>query len=664
MKGKSKVYQLLPAYFLLGTLLFTGCAMQAGKTKPIQVETLPLDTASPRATDEDPIEQTPVDPTDHPSPEGNLQSGTKRYYESTTDVADFLVSRTSGTGKNNCMLEPILQNPTQTSVTVQWFTEQEGSDNLVLLYEDLDATAKDETEDPLPTRIVSATTIRMSRQRGGKTPDTCSDPSIDTPIYKHVAVVDTLPEYHGYTSERVCYRIATDDAVSSLYTLAAAPAEGTPLRILLTSDLQCKPLCAANLQKVYETVGSVDAVFCDGDLVDVTDRVYDWFYAPNAFWRIFTGTAADTRNGTQYYGAPLLQEAPIYTAVGNHDVMGVYDNSKSLFDQFNNPSTMEHAEQLWASHAGNTGSDTDSGHDRFVTDHSFNTISYEEMFELPESKEGGENYYAVTFGDIRLISMEVCRVWRLPAVGVMGKYSEVPGSGEETYGFGDFIFEPVTEGSEQIHFLKNELQKDDYQNAKYKMVMFHGEAHSLGDNSCPAFTDPVESSVVDPVTGQNMTIYDYPLNQDYIATVIEPLLRDAGTNLLFNAHSHLWNRFVTDSGMNILQTSNVGNSYGAYLDGESRSSLPGVFRASDPRYGIRSAWEESNYPAFGDPQGLEPIAPNRQDLPGGKSCLASNTVTVFSILDTEKGCVDSYYFDTEAPDSEVILFDSFPVLAE
>jgi len=44
------------------------------------------------------------------------------------------------------------------------------------------------------------------------------------------------------------------------------------LKILLTSDHQLKPMTAANLQKVVETVERVDAVFFVGDLVNVPDR--------------------------------------------------------------------------------------------------------------------------------------------------------------------------------------------------------------------------------------------------------------------------------------------------------------------------------------------------------------------------------------------------------
>ena len=39
-----------------------------------------------------------------------------------------------------------------------------------------------------------------------------------------------------------------------------------------------------------------------------------------------------------------------------------------------------------------------------------------------------------------------------------------------------------------------------------------------------------------------MTIYEYPLANDYLANYVEPLLEEYGVDFVFNAHSHLWNR--------------------------------------------------------------------------------------------------------------------------
>ena len=548
--------------------------------------------------------------------------------------------------KDNCFMEPILQNPTDNGVTVQWFTEYPGEKSCLLLYEDGKSVEK-------PDRIIDAVTFKLSRVRGGKTADDMDISKIDCDIYKHVVKVDNLPEYHGLINERRAYKVVTDNEESELFTLSARAKEGTPMRILLTSDHQIKNMVAANIQKVYETVGNVDAVFVNGDLVDVSDRGYDWFYADNSFFRCLTGTAKDEINGCTYYGAPLLQEAPVYTAIGNHDVMGVYDNSKTLSVQFNEPRTREQAEAKW------TVNDSEKTHDEFVLDNSYNTITTEEMFEQPSASDGSKKYYGTIIGDVGLISLDVSRVWRLPNIGLGGKYSEIPGISESEYSGGDFIFESIKEGSDQIKFLDKALLSDDFVNSKIKMVMFHSEAHSLGGNQIPAFTDPVPKQAKSPATGQMIMTYDYPIEEDYIINVIEPRLLNSGINLLFEAHSHLWNRFKIKD-MNILETSNVGNSYGGFdCESNAREQIPTAFDKKDPYYAIRDVWNKNNYIQEGDPYGLEAIMPNVHELPDGKPYLDSNTITSFSILDTKKGTVDSYYFDTEKPDSEVVLFDSF-----
>lgn len=552
---------------------------------------------------------------------------------------------------DSCFMEPMLQNPTDNGVTVQWFTEEAGVNNCLYLYESLE-----NAENSIESKTYQASTYKMSRIRGGKSNKDKDKAKLECDIYKHVVFVDELPVYHGFVSERRFYKVATDDSISNTYSLSAKASEGTPMRILLTSDHQVKDMVAANIQKVYETVGNIDAIFMNGDLVDVTDRAYDWFYKDNAFFKCLTGTAQSKINGVDYCGAPLIQQAPMYTSIGNHDVMGVYDNKTALSTQFNEPRPRSQAESKWEL----ADLKDEISRDEYIINNSYNTVTTEEMFENPVSDLGGKKYYAVTIGDIRLIVLDVSRVWRLPNIGLGGKYSEIPGCDSYDYAGGDFIFESIKEGSDQIKFLDEELSKDEFKNAKIKMVMFHSEAHSLGGNQSPAFTDPVAKEVVSPVTGQKMIIYDYPIDDDYIINVIEPRLVGSGTNLLFEAHSHLWNRFVTPSGMNILESSNVGNSYGAFDDSDKiRDFYPTAFNKKDKYHKLADEWDKNNYPEFGDPYGLKPVNPNICNLPDEKPYLDSNTITAFSILDTYKGTVDSYYFDTENPESDVVLFDSF-----
>lgn len=130
-----------------------------------------------------------------------------------------------------------------------------------------------------------------------------------------------------------------------------------------------------------------------------------------------------------------------------------------------------------------------------------------------------------------------------------------------------------------------------------------------------------------------------------------PLLEIAGVQFVFYGHSHLWNRFVSSNGIHFLESSNVGNSYGAHV-GENKRPILTVNLAL-------------NYAIVGDPNGLEPVIPTIALLldENGRSLpyIASNDITVFSILDTSNGTISSYRFDTRKPDSEVVKFDEFTI---
>ncbi len=566
-----------------------------------------------------------------------------------TEILVIFIMGNKVYAKQQLLTDPYLQNPTDSTVLVEWYTEYRGANNVVELYEN--------GPDNAPTRVIKANTFKLSRVRGGKTEADCNNATIDADIYKHKAIVKHLPKYHGKEDERISYRVLSDEASSDMYTLAARPQPGTDLKILLTSDLQIKDMCAANFEMVQKEIGHIDAVFINGDCVDVTDRAYDWFYSDNSFFKVLQGKASHKTGGTTYSGGSIIQYAPMYTSIGNHDVMGVYSDTTDLSVQFNDPKPVAYAEELYENEKNKGKIDKD----KYILDHSYNTVTYEDIFDLPKSSKGGEKYYAVTIGDVHLVVLDTSRVWRQPMLGITGKYTEFPGVSKEYYGFGDFIFEDIGPDSDQLSFLKWELKKKAFRDAKYKMVMFHFQYHSLGGNQIPPFTDPVASSVTDPVTGQNMVVYDYPISEDYIDKYVAPLLEENRVDLLYTAHSHVWNRFRTETGMNVLESSNVGNTYNCFWEDNKRSDYPSALNPDDPRASIADKWDPDNYVLSGDPYGLTPIDPSIEKLPDDNPYLASNTITVFSIMDTKKGTVDSYYFDTEAPDKGVVLFDSFDI---
>ena len=253
---------------------------------------------------------------------------------------------------------------------------------------------------------------------------------------------------------------------------------------------------------------------------------------------------------------------------------------------------------------------------------------------------------------MRLVVLYVTNIWRVPRLepNARGKYREreIDFNNPKEWGYGQHIFEPIVKGSSQYNWLVSELDSPEFKKAKYKIVMFHHPPHSLGENVVPAYTDPVQ--IIDRDEEGNITAirYEYPRENDYIMRDVLPLLETAEVQLVFYGHSHLWNRFISPSGMHFLETSNVGNSYGAYL-GEKRRNVPENYR--------------EEYAAVGDPNGLEPVVPTLAPLRSkdGEALpyIASNDVSAFSILETETGTVSSYYFDTRKPNSEVVKFDEF-----
>ncbi|AFY58098.1 putative phosphohydrolase [Rivularia sp. PCC 7116] len=540
---------------------------------------------------------------------------------------------------SSLLTEPFLQLPRKNSVRVVWFTEFPGNQNTVAYGKNLNQT-------------VAAKTIKLSHTRedqksrvGEQTEDKqVYQKPVQRDIWRHEAEVTDLEP-----GEEVDYQVISKlknggEAKSQVYNLSPAPQAGKPLKILLTSDHQLKPMTAANLQKAKETVDDIDAVFMAGDLINIPDRASEWFddNRGGAFFPALQGRAnyEIDKNGvkTTYTGGEILQEAPIFTALGNHEVMGRRGKSNNLNGEYGDAIPRAVAKNLY---------DESS-----IRANSFNTGTYEEIFSLPESKSGGEKYYATTFGDVRLVVLYATNIWRVPSLepNAKGKYREKEADFDkpEEWGYGQHIFEPIDKGSVQYKWLVEELNSAEFKEAKYKVVMLHHPVHSLGDNIVPAYTNPVQTIEKDD-SGKIINIrYEYPLEEDYLIRDIVPLLEENNVQLVFYGHSHLWNRFQNESGVHFLESSNVGNSYGAYL-GEKKRNVPKGY--------------QEQYIEVGDPNGLEPIMPSIKPLIGedGKPLpyIASKEITAFSILDTGKGTVSSYYFDTTKADSKVVKFDEF-----
>lgn len=566
-------------------------------------------------------------------------------------VTSLLIAATM---KTNVYLltDPFLQCPTESSVRVVWFTDFAGSEHRVIYGENL--------EHSTPANTTQLSRVREDTDSKVTYPYTQTTKRL---IWRHEAQITGLNAH-----QRIPYQVSsikaekgvTEVVKSDIFSLTTTPPPGRPLKILLTSDHQLKPMTAANLQKVVETIGRVDAVFFAGDLVNIPDRASEWFddNRGGAFFPCLQGKAnyVLSKNDitTVYYGGELIQHAPIFPAIGNHEIMGIFSTEDGLNEQFDHSYPRSKAEKYYQQIEKELNPDKDPKIKlKWIKDHSFNTDTYEEIFALPETSPGGKKYYAITFGDIRLVVLYVTNMWRSPSVNpeIRSRYREREKdlNKPENWGYGQLVFEPITPDSLQYQWLTKELQSQEFKQAKYKMVMFHHPVHTLGGNIVPPYTDPI-TQIDYHLDGKIASVnYKYPPENDYIIRDLVPLLESAGVQFVFYGHSHLWNRFF--KGMHFLESSNVGNSYGAYV-GDNKRPIPiGEFYLS--------------YAQTGNPNGLEAIIPNIHPLVDDNvqplPYIASNDLTVFSILDTEKGTVSSYYFDTRYPNSDAVKFDEFNI---
>jgi hypothetical protein len=116
----------------------------------------------------------------------------------------------------------------------------------------------------------------------------------------------------------------------------------------------------------------------------------------------------------------------------------------------------------------------------------------------------------------------------------------------------------------------------------------------------------------------------------------------------------------------------VGNSFGPKASQDLRfKSAKAFFDGKDAQATLDEAfWPYADYLRYGDPHARPDVVPsevaNGTDLmhriegaPIALPYISSNRITVFTIIDTAEGTVNSYGFDTAQPDSQVFLVDSF-----
>ena len=594
----------------------------------------------------------------------------------TSAVAAGATPSTDPVGTLELLSDPFLQVPAKDSVNVVWTTEFAGAESVVLVGETVGTLTPEQLDDAASGKVTGvevfdADTTKFSRlveDTGSNIPvaDKPTTGIVDRDVWRHEAVVDGLD--HGV---RVPYRVVSFDsgmaefAASGTFSLTPAPQAGDDQRILITSDHQAMSNTAANLEMASKTFGDIDAVFLAGDLVNQPDRASEWFddTRGGAFFPVLQGNASrPSTHGETYKGAELLQNAPIYPAIGNHEVQGRVADSTSISNSFNAPIPLDVAEAAYnavASTVNPSGNPVVKA--QWIEDNSFSTTTYEEMFTLPESATGGEGYYAVTVGDVRLISLYSTRIWRSdvntadPAARTaITRYQETPAvlADPLKQGHGEFIFEPLSDGSDQLKWLEQELKSDAFTDARFRVVMMHEGVQTMGGNVMPHFTDPVRTEETD-ADGKVIGIrYEYPADENYLINDVGPLLEEAGVDLVQQAHNHIWNRFKSPAGVNYIETSNTGNTYRVFhpLSGNSRP-IP------------KAPWDPTNYTAQGNPGGLEPIMPTGAapvNADGVKTpFVQSNDHAVFTLLDTGANEVISYIYDVRTPDAAPVELDRF-----
>lgn len=614
----------------------------------------------------------------------------------------------------------MLQNPGTDSVRVVWFSEV------------ADGTHTVRVGDRFQNTFV-ATTTRMSRllEDSGSQVFQRITSGLTTPqarvVYRHEAVVTGLNA--GRRTPYVAITEFSGHAFrSGTYTLQPLPYVGQPLRFLLTSDQQNNPMSLANYQKALETVGSIDAVLFPGDLVSQPNRASEWFdrSALNnpSFFQALQGTMRRWNPAAVFKGGEILQQAPLFGCLGNHEYPGRWrldpqtNNpanplAVSINNMDNDPQPLWYAKQRYEALKATVNPSNDAAlRDKWVRDNSFEYVTYEEMWSLPEGPEG-KAYYAVRFGDVFIISLDANRPWRTFNPNQRGKFSEEAdgatriNQNADGWGFGDFTFRPFARGSTQFQWLENTLRSDACRTAKYRIVLSHQTMAGLGDNGVPVQAE--QRVTVELNSGQSIgpfqasefparwpeiasalgassvryVRYEYPLAEDQWRNDIEPLLLAHGVHLVHTGHSHLWNRCKVGN-LNYLETSNVGNSFGAMYFATSqpgvsptqgpRPTQPGnaAWRAntvlgSAPR--TRLEWNPDDYPTFGDPHGRTMIMPTLanpmrqfEGRPHDLPFVASNALTAFSTFESANGRVSSYVFDTRQEDGPVTKFDEFSIV--
>ncbi len=438
-----------------------------------------------------------------------------------------------------------------------------------------------------------------------------------------------------------------------------------------------------------------------------------------AFFPSLQGTYQQLFPQFPWRGGAVLQHAVKFGAIGNHEQPGRYrPNAQVMVNNGtrtanigymdNDPQPRWYAEKRYEELKATVNPGNDPAlREQWIRDNSHDYEVFRQMWTHPEGP-AGEQYYLQVYGDVAVIVTHVSRVWRTWNVRNQdrGKFTEFfsENRNPDEWGFGDFHFERFDRDSAQFKWLQSALASPEFRNAKYRVVLAHHSVAGLGDNAGPVHADnvmyldldagdgvvqtrqinlPIDTAgriatfkaEVEPVLDQVLRVrYEYPLEQDIWKQDVEPLLVDAGVQLVHVGHSHVYShvRSTASPTLNYLETSSSGNSFGAFWtqpDGQPwrnarRGGNTGLFAPDSP-------WNTANYPRTDDPHGRPPQFPtlaNPMQLWDGTDqpvpFVASNDISTFSVLDTGLGAVRSFAINLRDPAAPAVEFDRIPLLTE
>ncbi|AKS34573.1 hypothetical protein [Mycolicibacterium goodii] len=168
----------------------------------------------------------------------------------------------------------------------------------------------------------------------------------------------------------------------------------------------------------------------------------------------------------------------------------------------------------------------------------------------------------------------------------------------------------------------------------------------------PHFTHPAATAEYDGGGALVGIRYDYPAADNILLRDVVPLLEEAGVDLVYSGHNHLWNRFVSPAGVHYLEGSNTGNSFGAFHPRSGRT-----------RPAPSAPWNTEDVVRQGNPGGLPPVlpilAPRCDEAGRPQPFVADGNLVVFHALHTGRGTVTSWYVDLNSADHRVVRFDEF-----